>query len=280
MFAIGMELRLGDIRRQLKSSLIISHAGIFIPFALSLPLSYAIYTEYASSLTDFTPFALFIGIAMSITAFPVLARIIQENHLQRHAPRELSLSTAAAGDITAWLMLAAIIAISQSGSILSTGYNLLFLIAYLLVMFWHHPPALPCSGEGVQQYGGHQPWYGRGDLHPPPALLLHHRAAEYARPLWGLYARACHARRSLLRKILTDKIEDVSLMLFLPLFFVSSGLQTELGLIDSPATWMLLGLFTLVAVVGKVGGTYISARFSGESPKSSIYLGAFMNTRG
>ena len=82
------------------------------------------------------------------------------------------------------------------------------------------------------------------------------------------------------RKILTDKIEDVSLMLFLPLFFVSSGLQTELGLIDSWATWGLLGLFTLVAVVGKVGGTYFAARCSGQGAKDSLYLGAFMNTRG
>ena len=147
MFAIGMELRLGDIRRQLKSSLIISHAGIFIPFALSLPLSYAIYTEYASSLTDFTPFALFIGIAMSITAFPVLARIIQENHLQRTHLGKLSLSTAAAGDITAWLMLAAIIAISPEWKCLDTGYNLLFLIAYLLVMFGIIRPLFRVAGK-------------------------------------------------------------------------------------------------------------------------------------
>ena len=169
MFAIGMELRLGDIRRQFKQSIIISHIGIFIPFGLSLPLSYGIYTQYAAGYTSFTPFALFIGIAMSITAFPVLARIIQENKLSRTHLGKLSLSTAAAGDITAWLMLAAIIAISQSGSILSTGYN-------------HHTRL------------------GRGDLHPPPTLFICDGAPEHARSLRCIHLWASNARGSLLPK--------------------------------------------------------------------------------
>ena len=280
MFAIGMELRLGDIRRQLKSSLIISHAGIFIPFALSLPLSYAIYTEYASGLTSFMPFALFIGISMSITAFPVLARIIQENHLQRSYLGKLSLSTAAAGDITAWLLLAAIIAISQSGSVWSTGYNLLFLVLYLLIMFGIIRPLFKVAGKVYNN----TEVISHGLVGVIFILLL---LSSYITELLSMHALFGAFMLGLVmpeelsfRKILTDKIEDVSLMLFLPLFFVSSGLQTELGLIDSWATWGLLGLFTLVAVVGKVGGTYFAARCSGQGAKDSLYLGAFMNTRG
>ena len=178
-------------------------------------------------------------------------------------------------------MLAAIIAISQSGSILSTGYNLLFLIAYLLVMFGIIRPLFRVAGKvynntEVISHG----MVGVIFILLLP-LLLHHRAAEYARPLRSLYARGSSCQRiSPSARFLPTRSRTFSLMLSLPLFFVSSGLQTELGLIDSPATWVLLGLFTLVAVVGKVGGTYVSARFSGESPKSSIYLGAFMNTRG
>ena len=280
MFAIGMELRLGDIRRQLKSSLIISHAGIFIPFALSLPLSYAIYTEYASGLTPFMPFALFIGISMSITAFPVLARIIQENHLQRSYLGKLSLSTAAAGDITAWLLLAAIIAVSQSGSIWSTGYNLLFLVLYLLIMFGIIRPLFKVAGKVYNN----TEVISHGLVGVIFILLL---LSSYITELLSMHALFGAFMLGLVmpeelsfRKILTDKIEDVSLMLFLPLFFVSSGLQTELGLIDSWATWGLLGLFTLVAVMGKVGGTYFAARCSGQGAKDSLYLGAFMNTRG
>ena len=280
MFAIGMELRLGDIRRQLKSSLIISHAGIFIPFALSLPLSYAIYTAYASGLTPFMPFALFIGISMSITAFPVLARIIQENHLQRSYLGKLSLSTAAAGDITAWLLLAAIIAVSQSGSIWSTGYNLLFLVLYLLIMFGIIRPLFKVAGKVYNN----TEVISHGLVGVIFILLL---LSSYITELLSMHALFGAFMLGLVmpeelsfRKILTDKIEDVSLMLFLPLFFVSSGLQTELGLIDSWATWGLLGLFTLVAVMGKVGGTYFAARCSGQGAKDSLYLGAFMNTRG
>lgn len=280
MFAVGMELRLGDIQKRLKSSLIISHAGIFIPFILSLPLSYAIYTDQAASYTDFTPFALFIGIAMSITAFPVLARIIQENNLLRTNLGRLSLSTAAAGDISAWLMLAAIIAISQSGSILSTGYNLLFLIGYLLVMFGIIRPLFRVAGKVYNN----TEVISHGLVGVIFILLL---LSSYITELLSMHALFGAFMLGLImpedisfRKIVTDKVEDVSLLLFLPLFFVSSGLQTELGLIDSPEMWSLLGLFTLIAVVGKVGGTYFAARISGESPKSSIYLGALMNTRG
>lgn len=280
MFAVGMELRLGDIRRQLRSSLVISHSGIFIPFILSLPLSYTIYTEYAAAYTDFVPFALFIGIAMSITAFPVLARIIQENNLLRTHLGKLSLSTAAAGDITAWLMLAAIIAISGSGSILSTGYNLLFLIAYLLVMFGVIRPLFRAAGKVYNN----TEVISHGMVGVIFILLL---LSSYITELLSMHALFGAFMLGLImpeelsfRKIVTDKVEDVSLLLFLPLFFVSSGLQTELGLIQGADMWGLLGLFTLIAVVGKVGGTYLAARACDESPKNSIYLGAFMNTRG
>lgn len=280
MFAIGMELRLGDIRRQFKQSIIISHIGIFIPFGLSLPLSYGIYTQYAAGYTSFTPFALFIGIAMSITAFPVLARIIQENKLSRTHLGKLSLSTAAAGDITAWLMLAAIIAISQSGSILSTGYNLVFLVAYLLIMFGVIRPLFRTAGKVYNN----TEVITHGLVGVIFILLL---LSSYVTELLSMHALFGAFIFGLVmpedlsfRKIITDKVEDVSLLLFLPLFFVSSGLQTELGLISGVGMWGLLGLFTLVAVVGKVGGTYISARACGETSLNSIYLGAFMNTRG
>lgn len=280
MFAVGMELRLGDIRKQLKASIIISHTGIFVPFVLSLPVSYAIYTEHAASLTDFTPFALFIGIAISITAFPVLARIIQENNLLRTHLGKLSLSSAAAGDITAWLMLAAIIAISQSGSILSTGYNLLFLIAYLMVMFGIIRPLFRAAGKVYTN----TEVISHGMVGIIFILLL---LSSFITEILSMHALFGAFMLGLImpeevsfRKIVTDKIEDVSLMLFLPLFFVSSGLQTKLGLIDSPEMWGLFGIFTIIAVIGKVGGTYLSARASGEGKKNSIYLGAFMNTRG
>ncbi|MDO4707288.1 MAG: cation:proton antiporter [Porphyromonadaceae bacterium] len=280
MFVVGMELRLSDIKRRLRASLVISHAGIIIPFVLSLPLSLYIYPDYVGSYTPFLPFALFVGIAMSITAFPVLARIIQENNMMRTSLGKLSLSTAAAGDITAWLMLAGIIAISQSGSLLSTVYNLFFLLAYLWIIFGIIRPLFSIAGKvyNTTEVIGHT-------LVGVIFVLL--LSSSFVTELLSMHALFGAFMLGLVmpedlsfRKIISDKVEDVALMLFLPLFFVSSGLQTELGLVDGLDTWALLAVFVFIAVVGKVGGSYVAARVCGQKPKDSLYLGAFMNTRG
>lgn len=280
MFVIGMELRIVDIKKRLSQSIIISHTGIFLPFALSLIVSYYIYKEYASNLTGFIPFALFIGISMSITAFPVLARIIQENNLSRKPLGKLALSSAASGDITAWVVLAAIIAIAENGNFTSTLYNILFLIAYLLIMFGVIRPLFKVAGK----------IYDNTEVINHTLigvifvlLLLSSYVTELLsmHALFGAFIFGLVMPEDLsFRKIVTDKIEDVSIMIFLPLFFVSSGLQTELGLIHGIDMWILLGVFTAIAVFGKVFGTYISARVTGENPRNSLYLGAFMNTRG
>lgn len=280
MFVVGMELRLSDIKKRLVSSVVISHAGIFVPFALSLPVSYYIYEQYATGQTTFLSFALFVGIAMSITAFPVLARIVQERGLHRKPLGQLSLATAAASDITAWIMLAGIIAISQSGSLLSMVYNMGFFALYLVVMFGIIRPIFRVAGKVYDntEVISHTM---TGSIFL--LLLLSAWATELLsmHALFGAFVLGLVMPEDVsFRKVITDKIEDVSLLLFLPLFFVSSGLQTELSLIDGVDMWMMLGLFTLIAVVGKVGGTYISARSTGETPRNSLYLGAFMNTRG
>ena len=280
MFVIGMELNIKDIKAQFRQSLVISHAGIFIPFLLGLSIAYVTYREYAASTTSFLPYALFIGISMSITAFPVLARIIQERQMGKSHLGMLSLSTAAAGDISAWLMLAGVMAITQSGSFLSAIYNFLFLILYLLVIFGLIRPFFKMIGKLYDN----QEVVGKTMIGFIFVLLL---ASAYATELLSMHALFGAFMLGLVmpenfkfRKILTEKVEDVSLALFLPLFFVSSGLQTKLGLLDSPTLWLLTGAFTLVAIVGKLGGTYVAARICGEGKKASLYLGAFMNTRG
>uniref|UniRef100_UPI0035A0D334 cation:proton antiporter domain-containing protein n=1 Tax=Porphyromonas loveana TaxID=1884669 RepID=UPI0035A0D334 len=232
MFVIGMELNLNDIKAQLRQSLVISHAGIFIPFLLGLSIAYVTYKEYASITTSFLPYALFIGISMSITAFPVLARIIQERQMGKTHLGMLSLSTAAAGDISAWLMLAGVMAITQSGSFLSAIFNFLFLILYLLVIFGLIRPFFKMIGKLYDN----QEVVGKTMVGFIFVLLL---ASAYATELLSMHALFGAFMLGLVmpenfkfRKILTEKVEDVSLALFLPLFFVSSGLQTKLGLLD------------------------------------------------
>lgn len=280
MFIIGMELRLSDLKDSFRQSMVISHTGIFIPFLLGMLLSYITYEKYAAEFTTFLPYALFVGISMSITAFPVLARIIQERRIGKTHLGMLSISTAAVGDISAWLMLAGVMAITQSGSFLSAIFNFLFLIVYVAVIFGLIRPFFKMMGK----FYDNQEVVGKTMIGFIFVLLL---VSAYAtdllsmHPLFGAFMIGLVMPENVkFRQIISEKIEDVSLALFLPLFFVSSGLQTKLGLLDSPSLWVLTGVFTLVAVLGKLGGTYISARVCGESRKGSLYLGTFMNTRG
>lgn len=279
MFTIGMELSLGDIKKQWRHALIISQAGIYIPFLLGIGLSIFTYERYAREVAFF-PLALFIGIAMSITAFPVLARIIQERRMNRTHLGKLALNTAAAGDIVAWLLLAAIMAVTQSGSFLSALYNFLFLLLYMGGVFFVAKPLFSLIGR----------MYNKEELVTKPLvalifilLLLSSYLTEILsmHALFGAFMLGLVMPEDIkFRHVLTEKVEDVSLNIFLPLFFVSSGLRTDLWLINSPELWLVLVLFVLVAIAGKVGGTYISARICGLEKRESLYLGAFMNTRG
>ncbi len=279
MFTIGMELRLADIKAQARNSIVISQSGIFIPFILGMILCILTYSRYATEV-PFFPLALFIGISMSITAFPVLARIVQERSMSRTYLGKLALNTAAAGDIMAWLMLAAIMAITQSGSFVSALFNFLFLMLYMGLAFGVLRPLFSLIGRMYNK----EELLGKGLVGGIFILLL---LSAYLTEILSMHALFGAFIFGLImpedvkfRHVMTEKVEDVSLNIFLPLFFVSSGLRTELGLINSGELWLLLLLFVLVAVVGKVGGTYLAARICGINSKDSLYLGAYMNTRG
>lgn len=279
MFTIGMELNISDIRKQARNALIISQSGIFIPFVLGIVLCITTYTRYSSQVA-FLPLALFMGISMSITAFPVLARIIQERSMSRTPLGKLALNTAAAGDIIAWLLLAGIMAITQSGSFNSAIFNFLFLLLYLLVAFGILRPLFSIIGRIYNK----QELISKSIIGLIFILLL---VSAYVTEILSMHALFGSFILGLImpedvkfRHILTEKVEDVSLNVFLPLFFASSGLRTELGLINTPELWILLMIFIAVAIIGKIGGTYLSARICGLQVKESLYLGAYMNTRG
>lgn len=281
MFTIGMELRMRDIKGQAREALIISQSGIILPFVLGVFLTYSIFHDPALGITsNFLSLSLFVGISLSITAFPVLARIIQERSLSHSHLGRLALSTAASGDIVAWLMLAAIMAVSQGGSFTSALYNMLFLGIYLIIIFGIFRPLFGLVGRVFR----HKEIVTKSLMGLIFILLL---ASSYFTEIMSMHALFGAFMLGLImpenlnfRVILKDKVEDVSLLLFLPLFFVSSGLRTELGLVNTPTLWLLFGLFTLVAIVGKMGGTFLSARLCGINVRESLYLGAYMNTRG
>ncbi len=280
MFAIGMELDLKEIKATLKETILISHSSTIVPFAFGMILAYFIYDSYADPGTPFLSFSLFIGIAMSITAFPVLARIIQEKGMTKTHLGTLSLASAANGDITAWCLLAVVISIAQAGNMISASFNILFSLLYILFMFLVVRPFLRMIGN---IYHNHEV-IAKGMVALIFLLLI---ISVYFTEILGLHALFGAFITGIVmpsnlkfRKIMTEKVEDTALSLFLPLFFVSTGLRTQIGLLDSPDLWLMCGLFTIVAIAGKFGGAYFSARVLGETQKNSLYIGALMNTRG
>ena len=280
MFAIGMELNLTEIRQKLNETILISHTSTIVPFFFGMLTAYFVYEKYADKSIPFLSFALFIGIAMSITAFPVLARIIQEKGLTKTHLGVITLASAANGDITAWCLLAVVIAIAQAGTMLSAVYNIGFSILYIVIMFLAIRPFLRMVGQIYHN----KEVIDKGIV---AFILLLLVISSYFTEILGLHALfgafiagVVMPENIKFRKIMTEKVEDVSLALFLPLFFASTGLRTEIGLIDSSEQWILCTIFILVAIVGKFGGAMFSARFVGESWKDSLYIGALMNTRG
>ena len=281
MFAIGMELNMGEVRKKLNETIIISHTSTIVPFFFGMLTAYFVYDTYADRGKPFLSFALFIGIAMSITAFPVLARIIQEKGMTKTHLGTIALASAANGDITAWCLLAVVIAIAQAGTMLSAVYNILFSILYISFMFLAVRPFLRMIGHVYHN----KEVIDKGLVAFIFLLLI---SSAYLTEILGLHAlfgafiagvvMPDHVK---FRKIMTEKVEDVSLALFLPLFFVSTGLRTDVGLLlGKPELWWMCLIFILVAVVGKFGGAFLSARFVGESWRDSLYIGALMNTRG
>ena len=280
MFVIGMELDIDQVRKKLKETILISHAATIFPFFLGMLTAYFIYDQYAASQTPFLSFALFIGIAMSITAFPVLARIIQEKGFTKSHLGTISLASAANGDITAWCLLAIVVAIAQTNSLLSAVYNILFSVVYMLIMFLIIRPFLRMVGQIYHN----EEVIDKGLVAFIFFVLI---TSSFFTEVLGLHALFGAFMAGVImpadikfRKIMSEKVEGVSLSLFLPLFFVSTGLKTEIALLNTPALWTLCGIFILVAIVGKFGSATLTARFVGENWKNSLYIGALMNTRG
>jgi len=280
MFIIGMELDLNVLRNKAHDAVVISHASIVIPFTLGISLAYFLYLFHPPTNVEFLSYSLFIGISMSITAFPVLARIIQERGLQKSKLGAMAITCAAADDITAWCILAVVIAIVKAGDFASALYTIGLAVAYVLIMIKIVRPFLMRVGEVKGSKEG---------LSKPVVaiffivLLLSAYATEVIgiHALFGAFmAGAIMPEGSRFRTAFIEKIEDVSTLLLLPLFFVYTGLRTQIGLLNDPQLWMITIGIILVAVIGKFAGSTLAARFVGQSWKDSLSIGALMNTRG
>jgi Kef-type K+ transport system membrane component KefB len=280
MFIIGMELDLKVLRNRAKEAVVISHASIVIPFALGIGLAYFVYFKFAPADVAFLPFALFMGIAMSITAFPVLARIVQERGIHKTKLGAIVITCAAADDITAWCILAAVIAIVKAGTFVSSLYVIGLAIFYVIVMLFVVKPFLKKIGE----------LYGTKDNLNKPVVAIFFLTliiSSYTTEIIGIHALFGAFMTGVImpditkfRNLFIEKVEDVSVILLLPLFFVYTGLRTEIGLINDPFLWKVTGVIILVAVIGKFFGSALATKFVGQNWRDSLTIGALMNTRG
>ncbi|UPT71765.1 MAG: cation:proton antiporter [Flavobacterium sp. JAD_PAG50586_2] len=280
MFVIGMELDLKVLKNKANEAVVISHASIVIPFALGIGLSYYIYHQFAPEGVEFLSFSLFMGIAMSITAFPVLARIVQERGIHKTKLGTIVITCAAADDITAWCILAVVIAIVKAGSFVSSIYVIGLALVYVLAMLFIVKPFLKRVGD----------LYAKKDNIKKSVVAIFFLTliiSSYLSEIIGIHALfgafmtgAIMPDIAKFRTIFIEKVEDVSVILLLPLFFVFTGLRTEIGLINEPYLWKVTGFIILVAVAGKFLGSALAARFVGQSWRDSLTIGALMNTRG
>ncbi len=280
MFTVGIDLNMSEMKDNFKSTFIISQSSIVVPFLLGMILAFVIYKDFSPENSNFTSFALFIGISMSITAFPVLARIVQEKGLTKSHLGTLSIGSAAINDVTAWLLLVAVIAIAQTGSFASSIFTLLFTALYIVLMLFVVRPFIKKIGDVYQN----EELMNKSIFAFFILILI---ISAYITQLLGIHALFGAFMAGLImppmpkfRKLMIDKIEDLSVTLLLPLFFVYTGLKTEIGLLNTPALWIVCLVFVVVAIVGKMGGSIIPARVAGESWRDSLSLGALMNTRG
>jgi Kef-type K+ transport system membrane component KefB len=280
MFVIGMELDIKVLKNKASEAIVISHASIVIPFALGIGLSYYVYDKFAPEGVEFLSFSLFMGIAMSITAFPVLARIVQERGIHKTKLGAIVITCAAADDITAWCLLAVVIAIVKAGDFIGSLYVISLALFYVLAMIFIVKPFLKRIGD----------LYGSKDSIGKPVMAIFFLfliLSSYATEVIGIHALfgafmmgAIMPDVSKFRMIFIEKVEDVAVILLLPLFFVFTGLKTEVGLINDSYLWKVTGAIILVAVIGKFLGSALAAKFVGQSWKDSLTIGALMNTRG
>lgn len=280
MFIVGMELDLKVLKHKANDAVLISHASILFPFALGSILAYFLYEEFTHNHIHFISFALFMGIAMSITAFPVLARIVHERGMNKTTLGSIIITCAAIDDITAWCILAAVIAIVKAGSLGSSFFVILATIGYVIIMFKVIRPFLKKVAD-IQSSNRVVSKSVMGIFFIVLFLSAYTSEIIGIHALFGAFLAGVIMPSNInFRNYFTEKIEDIALIILLPLFFVYTGLRTEIGLLNTTHLWLVCLVIILVAVSGKFLGSALSAKFVGYSWKDSMVIGALMNTRG
>ena len=280
LFLIGMELDYAQLYRQRSIAVVASGMSIIFPFAMAALLAHSLRIRFAPHGIGSMPFVLFLGISMSITAFPVLARILEERRLQGTALGTTAILCAAVDDVVAWLLLAFGLAlIGKDGGSASLGIRMAGLVGYLVLMLAVVRPLANLAVKRNKSTGLSLELLGA----VVAAVLLSAAATDALgiHPLFGAFlAGVCFPRIPRWQEEIRTRLDMLVSVLLLPLFFALTGMRTRLDLLDDANMWLWAGIVLLAAVAGKMGGAVLAARWSGHSWREAGALGALLNTRG
>ena len=280
MFVVGIELDVEHLRQKADAAVLVSHASIAVPFFLGTASALVIYRSLAPAGIPFSAFALFLGVAMSITAFPVLARILNDRRMSRSFLGSTALACAAVDDATAWCLLALVVAIVKAnglgGAALTVVLTGLFVAGMVLVV-----------RPRMSRLLRHLPQSQGGSVGLLAVLFTFIFAAALCTEVIGIHALfgaflagVCMPPDSHLRQFLRSRLETFSSVLLLPLFFAFTGLRMQIGLVRGWESWAVCAGLIVVAVAGKLGGGMLAARWTGMSWGDSFSLGTLLNARG
>lgn len=280
MLLVGLEFDPALLKGHGRSAVVISQAGIAVPFALGAGTAWLLHATHAPEGVAPLPFALFLGVAMSVTAFPVLARILVETDLLRTRVGMVTIAAAAVDDVTAWCLLAFVAAIARADELAGAAGTVLGTLAYLAVMLGPVRVVLARAGRNALTAES----VGQGLV---TVVLMATLVSALVTEAIGVHALfgaflvgTVLPKEGAFAHALADRIEDVAVVLLLPLFFTYSGLRTEIGLVETAGDWAVCAALLGVAFLGKAGAGYAAARWSGLDRRESAVLGILMNTRG
>lgn len=284
LFLVGLELDLRSVRRSGRRAFAIAAAGISLPFACGVGVAFVIRRAIpGADEAGYAPFLVFMGVAMSITAFPVLARILAELKLLTTAIGETALAAAAFNDVAAWVLLALAVAISGSGddrrSPVTSLWVLLSGAAFVAVWMLAVKPLMSWVARRSDAGGGGSVWVAftlAGVLASGLATDMIGIHAIFGAFVFGLTV----PKDGGFAGRVTERVEDLVSELLLPLYFASSGLKTDVATIRGGGALAILALIIVTACAGKIMGTFAVAMACGMGAKEAIVLGVLMNTKG
>ncbi|KAF9201304.1 K(+)/H(+) antiporter [Haplosporangium sp. Z 27] len=281
LFLVGLELDPTAVVQRAKFALGISFAGMALPFGVGAAVSYVLYEEMGEAkIVGFGQFLLFCGVAMSITAFPVLARILAEQKLLTTKVGFLTVCAGAVGDIVAWILLALVVAIINSASKITPLYVVLLAIGWTLILVFIIRPILTFMIR-----------YTKSQDEPSQSMMAFTIAvvliSSFVTDIIGVHSIFGAFLVGLIipndtgfADGVTKRIEDLVSVIFLPIYFALSGLKTQIGLLDNGRIWGLVILVTFVACFGKIVGCTGAARLQGMEWRESFAIGVLMNCKG